>query len=186
MKQENEKVKSLTKIIMNLVNVPILSPILTELFEYRGKIKQKRLNTFTELLENYFSNHVGVNFDNFQTEEFSDLFESVLKRVFITQSNEKMKMFKNIIVNQIESNNPSVENAEIYLNLITELTELEIKILFDYRALIKTYQFEVTELSKLERKQEMLQNRFGDSNTSINNELLEIDVEVNKKRKFNE
>ena len=67
-------------------NLPVVGPIITEIFDYRGKIKQERLNQFTELLENYFSNHKGINLENFRREEFGDLFEEVLKRVTLTKS----------------------------------------------------------------------------------------------------
>ncbi|MBK8087725.1 MAG: hypothetical protein IPK31_07160 [Chitinophagaceae bacterium] len=103
MSSQNLIENSISKTLLSLITVPILGPALNEIIDFRGKLKQERLNTFTELLENYFSNHKGVKLENFQTAEFSDLFESVLKRVALTSSLEKMKIFKAILVNQIEN-----------------------------------------------------------------------------------
>jgi len=183
MSDQIEIKNSIVRTLLSSIPIPVLGPALTEFFEFRGKLKQNRLNQFIELLENYFSNNVGINLESFQTVEFGDLFESVLKRVVLTQSIEKMKMFKGIIVNQIERRSQSVVESEIYLDLISELSETEIKILFEYRQFIKKFQPEVDELNHLEHKLSMIENKEGKSSTVYSSDLRLLEHDIGKKRK---
>lgn len=183
MSNKTEIKNSVLRTLLNSISIPVLGPVLTEFFEFRGKIKQNRLNQFVELLENYFSNHAGVNLESFQTVEFGDLFESVLKRVVMTESADKMRMFKDIIVNQIEFPSTPINESELYLDLISELAETEIKILFEYRQFIKKFQPEVDELLHLKNQLESLRNKIDKSPDSYNSELLSLETEVGAKRK---
>lgn len=75
---------SLTKALFS--NIPYVGQILSEVFfEYRGRIKQERLNKFTVLLSDYFSQNCDFNIKNIQSEDFGDLLESVIKRVIQTK-----------------------------------------------------------------------------------------------------
>jgi len=160
--------------------VPYLGAALTEILDFRGKLKQNRLNQFTELLENYFSNHKGVNLENFQTVEFSDLFEAVLKRVVLTSSLDKLKMLKSVLVNQVENPSQNTSESEIFLDLISELTEIEIKILFEYREFTKTHTPLVNELNELQSKVDRLNKREIGPDRS---ELLELENNISHLRK---
>lgn len=145
--------------------IPGYGGILNEvLFEYRGKIKQKRLNVFVDLLMNYFSNHKGIDLESFQTVEFGDLFESVLMKVAQTQSLEKLKMFKNILVNQLENPTQNIDDSEVYLELISTLSETELKILFEYRLFAKKFKSQANEVRALEVAVQQAQNNLGNSN----------------------
>lgn len=132
---EKEKLlkESGLNILSSLISIPGVGQTLMEVIGFRSKLKQDRLNQFTELLENYFSNHAGIRLENFQTEEFSDLFEAVLKRVVHTKSNEKHKRFRDILINQLETPSKDIDDSEIYLELISGLTEVEIRILDEYK-----------------------------------------------------
>ena len=172
--------------------MPVLGPALNEILDFRGKLKQERLNTFTELLENYFSNHKGVELENFQTAEFSDLFESVLKRVALTSSLEKMKIFKAILVNQIENPTSSTSESEMFIDLVSELSEIEIKILFEYRKYFESSQPLVSEREKLQIKQAEIQFMFK-SGTRLYNQgmrdltgkIAKLDQEIKKLNAIN-
>lgn len=174
------------------MNVPVLGSALNEIIDFRGKLKQERLNTFTELLDNYFSNHKGVRLENFQTAEFSDLFESVLKRVALTSSLEKMKIFKAILVNQIENPNSTTSESEIYIDLVSELSEIEIKILFEYRKYFESSQPLVSERDKLQLKQAEIQLMFKSGTGLYNqgmrdltNKIAKLDVQLKVLNKIN-
>jgi len=180
---QNEIKNSIIRTLLSSISIPVLGPVLTEFFEFRGKLKQNRLHAFIELLENYFSNHAGINLENFQTEEFGDLFESVLKRVVLTQSSEKMRMFKDIIVNQIENPLQKVADIEIYLDLVSELSEMEIKILSEYRQFAKKFQPEINHMNHLEHKLSLLEKRIDKSSPSYNSELAILQAEFRNKRK---
>lgn len=137
MSKNKELRDSTIKVLLSSINVPIIGPALSELFDFRSKVKQNRLNQFTELLENFFSNHVGIGLENFQTEEFGDLFESVLRRVVQTKSKEKHRRFRDVLINHIVEPSQNFEDSEIYLELISSLSESEIKILDEYRNVFK-------------------------------------------------
>jgi len=110
-------------------NIPYVGQLLSEVFfEYRGRIKQNRLNKFTEILSEYFFNNSEVNIEKIQSEDFSDLFEAILKRVVETKSEQKLRRFRDILTNSINEN-LDYENSEIYLDLISNLSEIDISIL---------------------------------------------------------
>lgn len=101
----------------------------------------------------------------------------------MTQSTEKMRMFKDVIVNQIEYPSQSIAESEIYLDLISELSEIEIKILFEYRQFIKKFQPQINELNHLEHRLNLLENKADKSSASYNSELVTLQSDVGKKRK---
>ena len=88
--------------------IPFGGTALNELFfEYNGQLKQKRLNQFVEILAENFTEDSEINLDNIKTENFSDLFESVLRRVVQTKSELKLNRFKDILIKEL--NNPTKE-----------------------------------------------------------------------------
>lgn len=175
-------------------SIPYFGQILTEVaFDYRSKIKQNRLNQFVELLENYFSNHQGINLENFQTEKFSDLFESVLKRVIQTKSSHKHSMFRDILVNQLQNPQQSIDDSEIYLDLISTLGEIEIQMLYEYRIFVKPYYDAATEFNNLQRslqtvsknlkiEKELKGKEFESHDISLSEELQEIERKIGLKK----
>src|SRR5690606_21477899 len=79
--------------------VPFVGSLFDELFfEYNGRIKQKRLNHFIEILADNFTQESDIKIENIQTEDFNDLFESVLRRVVRTKSEWKLNKFKDILI----------------------------------------------------------------------------------------
>lgn len=117
--------------------VPYAGTALNEcLFETRGRIKQKRINTFIEELSKYMAiidgNH--INFEFIKSEEFGDIFESILKRVAYNRSTEKLHRFKKILANQMVSPKETVF-TETFLDLVQRLEEQQINILMHYRGL---------------------------------------------------
>ncbi|WBV52053.1 hypothetical protein [Chryseobacterium gambrini] len=128
---KNEVGISLLKI--GLSNIPYVGQLLSEaLFEYRGRIKQNRLNKFTELLSDYFGNNSEINIEKIQSEDFSDLFEAILKRVAETKSEQKLRHFRDILTNSLNEN-LDYENSEIYLDLISNLSEIDMSILKNHQ-----------------------------------------------------
>lgn len=147
---QNELKKSAIKTFFSLIPYSVLGTALNEVIEYRSKIKQNRLNQFTELLENYFSNYQGINLENFQTEEFSDLFESVVKRVVQNKSADKLNLYKNVLINQLNNNEFNVDHSEIFLDLISSLQVIEIQILREHRKFKRCINIESSKLNDLE------------------------------------
>lgn len=138
-------------------NIPIAGTALTELvFDYNGRIRQNRLNNFIEILAEGFTQNSGINIENIQTEHFNDLFEAVLKRVFQTNSERKLQRFKSIIISELKSPTES-DTINIYLDLINDLSENEIIILYHHREFDKSY------LKEFDNKNEL--------NTQINQNI---------------
>lgn len=133
--------------------IPYAGQILNEIFfDYRGRIKQERLNKFTKLLSDYFSNNSDIELEKMKNEDFSDLLEAVLRKVVFTKSEEKLIRFRDILTNSIKSEPQQLENSEIYLDLVSSVSEVEIEILLNHRVFDKTY----------ELKRENLHNLQGD------------------------
>ena len=111
-------------------NIPIAGQFLSEiLFEYRGRVKQNRLNEFTQLLADHFAEHQNLDFSTLNKVEFSDILEWVILRVVRTDSKEKHQRFRDILINYIEIPTQSIDHAETFLDLISSLNEPSIQIL---------------------------------------------------------
>ena len=133
--------------------VPYVGTALNELFfEYNGRIKQKRLNHFVEILSDYFAENSETNIENIQTEDFNDLFESVLKRVVTTKSTLKMERYRDILIKELSNPTKETELIDIYLDLISSLSEEELIILFHHRHFDKTYNQEFEKLLDLKKQ----------------------------------
>lgn len=137
MKDEKWEIKEVgISVVKGLLGaVPFAGTALNEaLFEARGRIKQRRINTFIEELSSYMAslNKNDINFEAIQSEEFSDIFESILKRVAYNRSTEKLHRFKKILVNQMISPVQPVF-TETFLDLVQRLEEPQIAILNHYK-----------------------------------------------------
>jgi hypothetical protein len=129
--------------------VPFGGTALNELFfEYNGQLKQKRLNKFVEILSDNFTEESGIKLENIKTEDFNDLFESVLRRVVRTKSELKLQRFKDILIKQLINPTEHSELNDHYLELISTLTEEEITILYNHRHFTLEYEDKITELNR--------------------------------------
>lgn len=114
--------------------IPFAGGALNEIiFDYRSRLKQNRLNSFVELLSAFFTSHPDIDPEQLTTEEFSDLFESVIRRVVQTRSKEKHLRFRDILARQILYPASEIESAEICLDLISTLDETAILILQEHQ-----------------------------------------------------
>ena len=141
--------------------VPFGGTALNELFfEYNSQLKQKRLNKFVEILSENFTEESGIKLENIKTEDFNDLFESVLRMVVRTKSELKLQRFKDILIKQLKSPSEHSELNDHYLELISTLTEEEICILYNHRHFTIEYEEKVTEM-----------NRHKDNLTSLKKQI---------------
>jgi len=136
--QVNEALISLTKSAFSAV--PFAGGMLNEIaFDYRSRLKQNRLNHFIQLLSEFFTSQSDFDVDSLKTEEFSDLFESVVRRVLQTKSKEKHARFRDVLAEQAFHPNAEIDSAELYLDLIGSLDELAIRILCAHRVFLRAY-----------------------------------------------
>ncbi|NQU32022.1 MAG: hypothetical protein HQ521_02210 [Bacteroidetes bacterium] len=145
--------------------VPFAGTALNELFfGYRTNLKQKRLNNFVEILAGHFTENQDVNLVNIKTEDFSDLFEAVLMRVVKTKSNKKLVRFKNILIKEIKNPTEHPELIDLYLDLITSLSETELVILFHHKYFDKTFDIEREQLDQLKKRLNKInENKKGET-----------------------
>ena len=116
-------------------SIPICGTILDEvLFEYRSRVKQERLNRFVEELEKYLRSMCSGDIDqeHLKSEEFGDIFESILRRVVHTASEEKMHRFKKILLNEMAHTYTS-DFKETFLDIVSRINEDQILILNHFR-----------------------------------------------------
>lgn len=111
---------------------PIIGPFLTEIFfEFRGKVKQQRINDFVSKLEIEFAK-LDIDPQKMQTEENLDLFESIIKKVSETRSEQKRIGFKNILMHGVKDIQ-TIEYCEIFSGLLINLNQKELQILTEHK-----------------------------------------------------
>lgn len=119
--------------------IPFVGTVLNEvIFESRGRIKQERVNKFIKILQEFMGtvSEDDIDFEHLKSEEFSDIFESILKRITYTRSEEKMKRFRKVLISEMQ--NPSnTDFTETFLDIISRLEEVQIKILQDIKKATK-------------------------------------------------
>ncbi|BCZ46980.1 hypothetical protein psyc5s11_30470 [Clostridium gelidum] len=115
-------------------DIPLVGGLLNEVcFEIRGRIAQKRVNDFTNSFIAYIS-ELGLNIDEnvMTSEEFNDIYISILKHVIETKCEHKLKIFREIL--KSNTINPCESNfKETFLELVKKLDYIEIEILKIYK-----------------------------------------------------
>ena len=168
--------------------VPFGGAALDELFfEYNGRLKQNRLNRFVELLAENFTDESEIKIDNIKSEDFSDLFEAVLRRVVQTKSELKLVRFKDILIKELNSPSQHYELIDHYLDLISSLTEEEISILYNHRHFTIEYEEEINKLtllrdnlSSLERQIQNEKGLLGESKFKKPHDTVKLKLDKKK------
>jgi hypothetical protein len=138
--QKTELINSIAKTIFS--NIPFVGGLLTEvIFDFRGRVKQDRINNFALLLSEYFGHNPIENTEVITSEDFGDLFESVLTRVMLTKSQEKYLHFRDIVVNYIEQPYPDADDTELFLDLVSQLNETALIILKSHLVFDAEFEF---------------------------------------------
>ncbi len=136
-----DKYTQVTGLKILIQSIPYIGTPLNEiLFEHRGRIKQERLNKFVQNLKDYFDtvNNSSIDQSYINSEEFGDVFESIIEKVTRTQSEEKLKRFKQILIKQI-STPEKREYIESFLDIISKITDKQFEILIKQSEYAKQY-----------------------------------------------
>ncbi|MCF3109571.1 hypothetical protein LL912_12390 [Niabella sp. CC-SYL272] len=172
--------------------IPYAGAVLTEItFDYRSRIKQNRLNRFTELLAEFFRDNRDIDLELLKTEDFCDLFESVLKRVTQTKSESKYKKFRAILTSQIVQPKNNGGDAEIYLDLVTALSDNDIAVLKQHTVFDGDYlkrkerYFEDNRLlgakeEALRKEQESAENGYANNVSTLISEVTALQKKVSQ------
>jgi methyl-accepting chemotaxis protein len=148
-------------------SVPYAGQLFSEIFiEYRSRIKQNRINAFSEMLEVHFSGDTQIDFSKLNRVEFSDLFEAVIQRVVRTDSRQKHERFRGILTNYLETPAQSIDHAETFLDLISSLDEPSIQILKYH------HQYD-QEFAKYDQREDALQDAIKQEKLRIEKETEE-------------
>ncbi|WP_213195262.1 hypothetical protein [Cloacibacterium caeni] len=150
-------------------SIPYLGTPLNEfLFEHRGRIKQERLNKFIQNLIDYFETASEFKIENnyITSEEFGDIFESVLEKVTKTDNVEKLVRFRNILKNQIVEPQ-KVEYIETFIDLIPKISEKQFEILYSH--LLYDEKFfkilsKISGIGNFDETEEESENKLNDEN----------------------
>jgi hypothetical protein len=177
-----------TSIIKGVIGeIPYIGSVLNEvIYESRARIKQERINKFISLLHDYMCNVSidSIDFEYVKSDDFSDLFESVLKRVALTKSEEKMRRFKKVLVSEIQ--NPTrTDFVETFLDIITRLDEVQIKILNDIKIATKNCGGLHEKVFKLQDEISKIENDLSQNKKSDNERLIVLSLQQSKTEKEN-
>lgn len=121
----------ITSIKSTLGLIPYFGTALNEsIFEHRSRVKQNRINDFVQSLSDYFEKleieHPKTS--HILSDEFGDIFETIIRKVSQTSSKEKAKRFKLILANQLLNIKPT-DFIETYIEIISSLNDVQIRIL---------------------------------------------------------
>lgn len=191
---EIDKYSQVTGLKILIQSIPYIGTPLNEiLFEHKGRIKQERLNKFLQNLKDYFEtvNEVSINDSYINSEEFGDIFESVLEKVSKTSSEEKLKRFKQILIKQIEIPEKT-EYFESFLDVISKITDKQFEILLTQYRYYPEYKIIRKEINQNE---ELLKNSkhneyaeydtYSEKLEILNNKRMEIEEKFMKFENYN-
>ena len=118
-------------IIAALSVLPVVGGSISSLLsEYIPEWKEKRvLNFIRELGEKLEEVKDRINQEYLKTEEFAFLFEQTFLRVFRDHQEEKLKVYKAILINSCTKSNFDTSEKEYFLSLVDRLQGVHILIL---------------------------------------------------------
>lgn len=157
MNKKNQALKeSALKVVFS--QVPFAGQLLSEIFfDYRSRIKQERLNLFLENFIKYLTvNSLSEKADSLlSSEDFGDLFESVIRRLVQTNIKERVQLFQNVLTNYIQQPNKN-EYQDIFLDIIDRINASQIRVLEahanineDIRKLLEQREYFTSEINRL-------------------------------------
>jgi hypothetical protein len=114
--------------------VPLVGGALNEIFfDHRSRIKQGRFEELVAGLEADLGrlDAEAIREGYLQTEEFSDLLESLVLRVIRTGDPAKRARLRHVLVSQMQAPSPA-SDQELFLDVVAEITEKELEILRAY------------------------------------------------------
>ncbi len=134
-KNEGKNSSSPVEHILNILKAglstaPFCGGIASLMSDYIPSTKQKRIETFTELVASDLEKlQKKVDEKLIQTDDFAFIFEKCFRGVAENYQKEKLDSFRGILINSAVESNVKEEEKEYYLNLVNTLSALHIKIL---------------------------------------------------------
>jgi len=134
-KNEGKNSSSPVEHILNILKAglstaPFCGGIASLMNDYIPSSKQKRIETFTELVASDLEKlQKKVDEKLIRTDDFAFIFEKCFRGAAENHQKEKLDSFRGILINSAVGSNVKEEEKEYYLNLVNTLSALHIKIL---------------------------------------------------------
>lgn len=121
--------KAFIKILLS--TIPIIGTALNEIIDARSSIKQKRVERFIKEFVSFLQakSHPSITLDSLNKESIGDIFEEIIISVSKTTSEEKRKIFRNILYNSFEKEYIETDKVLKFINITNRLSALQISIL---------------------------------------------------------
>jgi hypothetical protein len=105
-------------------------PIFDAVLNYRSKLKQMRTIAFSESVQIALQNIAGreLHAEDFTTEVFIDIMESVMQKIQSTKSDYKLERFRNILVKNIVSPSENLKTLK-FIDILHDINEVQLVIL---------------------------------------------------------
>lgn len=100
------------------------------LWNFRSRLKERRMMEFLENIQTIYENELGKDLStyNFETEDFVDVFDSILSKVLSNKSEKKLEYFSNILVNYMLE--PSEDRVFLnYVEILERINDVQLLIL---------------------------------------------------------
>lgn len=107
--------------------VPFVGSALDEIvFDYWGRLKQNRLNRFTQEFSEYVKNMnlQNVDIEYIKSEQFIDVFREILSSVVKTNSEKKLAYYKQVLGKQIFKQN-NINFVPTFLDIVDKIDDNE-------------------------------------------------------------
>lgn len=147
----NTTASSIQKIILGFLPG---GHLVDEFVNFRSNLKLQRAISFAESLNLAINELTGIETSIYTTEEFVDIFESVLKRVLETNNQEKLLRFRNILLGHIKGRG-QVDFLETFLDLTSRLHDVQIQMLEQFH-LEFNIENEIKEFNILKKQKDQL------------------------------
>ncbi len=169
--------------------IPSVGTLLNEvLFDTRARIKQERLNSFIIEFGEFIKNKLEFvgDLNEFDQENFSDVFEEILISVTKTNARHKINIFKKILLKQFDTSEKSSDDTLRYINLTNSITLFQFNILTNFNSLsdkVQMFRVNIVEAENdVAETQMMLQKeiRLGSKGFANNSSLYEERIKASQ------
>lgn len=186
MHKEEVKQSALTTLKALVEAIPVIGGSINVFLDHRSKIRQERINKFINILSDYFEKESSISIDHnyITTDEFGDVFESVLRRISTTNSESKLHRFKNILINEIRSD-VKIDYIETFLDLTNSLNDKQIEIMIVFSKIpssIEGYYEQIPQIeSEIEALKVALENERKIQTKGFANDFSKVNDSIKRK-----
>ena len=139
LEKTNNNLESVIRTLLGIV--PYVGTALNEIvYDRRSRLKQNRINNFIAELAEFTKTVNPHDFDMefIQSDDFSDIFEAIIKSVSLTNKKEKLEKLKVILTKGL-TNKLKTDYVDTFLELVNSLNVNDIIILKHHRKLEENY-----------------------------------------------